>query len=560
MPRSLNRRALLALLGASAAAPFARAQSSGAFQPTRAVRILSPQQPGGSTDAVLRPLAQKLSELWGQPVLVDNRPGGGTLIATQAVVQAAPDGHTLGLAINALTINPSLRQDLPTTRCATSPRSRRSATPPSPSWCIPRWAWRHCRSSWRLAKAKPGALSWASLGIGTGGHITGELLCKRAGVQAVHVPFTGSSGAYRELLPGRVHAAFVVLESAVPHLQAGSLKLLAVSDRVRNPRFPDTPSLDESHPGLAYESLLGLFGPARMPAETVQQLHADVRTALRDPAVRQQLDQPVDRRDRLDAGEFAAGPAARDRALARRRPGIRRAAELSRHAAPPAPGARPVLHRGVRAARAAGAAPWAHAGDGPGGQLLVRHASRCGAHALMLLVSSVHQTGKLLAVSALLAVVLALHQGLAAGRPLLVVPLGMLVNLGLKDLFQRARPVFEDPLVQLATYSFPSGHAVASTVFYGALCVLVFAHTRSRAARAAACALGMAMVALVCFSRVYLGAHFPGDVLAGVAVGHAVPAAAVAQALGAAWAASAWPSFSLRRRITSTLANSWSTT
>ena len=137
----------------------------------------------------------------------------------------------------------------------------------------------------------------------------------------------------------------------------------------------------------------------------------------------------------------------------------------------------------------------------------------------MLLVSSVHQTGKLLAFSALLAAALALRRGLAAARPLLVVPLGMLLNLGLKDLFQRTRPVFQDPLVQIATYSFPSGHAVASTVFYGALCVLVFAHTRSRAARAAACAVAVTMVLLVCFSRVYLGAHFPGDVLAGVAVG-----------------------------------------
>jgi membrane-associated phospholipid phosphatase len=137
----------------------------------------------------------------------------------------------------------------------------------------------------------------------------------------------------------------------------------------------------------------------------------------------------------------------------------------------------------------------------------------------MLLVSSVHQTGKLLAFSALLAGVLALRRGLAAARPLLVVPLGMLLNLGLKDLFQRARPVLEDPLVQLATHSFPSGHAVASTVFYGALCVLVFAHTRSRAARGAACALAVVMVLLVCFSRIYLGAHFPGDVIAGVAVG-----------------------------------------
>jgi len=290
MHRPISRRALLALLGASTAAPFARAEAAGAFRPTRPVRILSPQQPGGSTDAVLRPLAQKLAELWGQPVLVDNRPGGGSLIATQAVVQAPPDGHTLGLAINALTINPSLRQDLPydTLRDITPLTQIGNATiafvvhPSLGVATLPEFV--------ALARAKPGTLSWASLGIGTGGHITGELLCRRAGIQAVHVPFSGSSGAYRELLPGRVHAAFVVLESAVPHLQAGSLKLLAVSDPARNPRFPDVPSLDESYPGLAYESLLGLFGPARMPAEMVQQLHADLRTALRDPVVREQLD------------------------------------------------------------------------------------------------------------------------------------------------------------------------------------------------------------------------------------------------------------------------------
>ena len=290
MHRPISRRALLALLGASAASPFARAEAAGAFRPTRPVRILSPQQPGGSTDAVLRPLAQKLAELWGQPVLVDNRPGGGSLIATQAVVQAPPDGHTLGLAINALTINPSLRQDLPydTLRDITPLTQIGNATiafvvhPSLGVATLPEFV--------ALARAKPGTLSWASLGIGTGGHITGELLCRRAGIQAVHVPFSGSSGAYRELLPGRVHAAFVVLESAVPHLQAGSLKLLAVSDPARNPRFPDVPSLDESYPGLTYESLLGLFGPARMSPEMVQQLHADLRTALRDPVVREQLD------------------------------------------------------------------------------------------------------------------------------------------------------------------------------------------------------------------------------------------------------------------------------
>jgi tripartite-type tricarboxylate transporter receptor subunit TctC len=162
MHRILTRRALLALLGASAAAPFARAEATGAFRPTRPVRILSPQQPGGSTDAVLRPLAQKLAEMWGQPVLVDNRPGGGSLIATQAVVQAAPDGHTLGLAINALTINPSLRQDLPydTLRDITPLTQIGNATiafvahPSLGVATLPEFV--------ALARAKPGTLSWAS--------------------------------------------------------------------------------------------------------------------------------------------------------------------------------------------------------------------------------------------------------------------------------------------------------------------------------------------------------------------------------------------------------------
>jgi membrane-associated phospholipid phosphatase len=137
----------------------------------------------------------------------------------------------------------------------------------------------------------------------------------------------------------------------------------------------------------------------------------------------------------------------------------------------------------------------------------------------MLVVSKLHETGKLLALSAVLALGLAVRGGLSAARALMVVPLGMLLNLALKDAFQRARPVLDDPLVRLATYSFPSGHAVASTVFYGALCALVFTHTRSRAARAAACAVALVMVPLVCFSRVYLGAHYPSDVIAGVAAG-----------------------------------------
>jgi membrane-associated phospholipid phosphatase len=139
----------------------------------------------------------------------------------------------------------------------------------------------------------------------------------------------------------------------------------------------------------------------------------------------------------------------------------------------------------------------------------------------MLLVSELHRTGVLLVATALLAIWRGWRRDWFSVRALLVVPVGMLCNLGLKNLVQRARPVHEDPLVQLATYSFPSSHAVASTVFYGMLCALVFTHTRSPLVRGCAAAVAVAMVLLVTFSRVYLGAHFPSDVIAGVAFGTA---------------------------------------
>jgi undecaprenyl-diphosphatase len=138
---------------------------------------------------------------------------------------------------------------------------------------------------------------------------------------------------------------------------------------------------------------------------------------------------------------------------------------------------------------------------------------------VMAALSTLHATVWVLVATALIALVLGLRQAWESMRTLLVVPVGMLLNVGLKDIFRRARPHWDDPMVQLASYSFPSGHALASTVFYGMLCALVFAHTRSRWWRAAAATVAVAMVVLVCFSRVYLGAHYPSDVIAGVAEG-----------------------------------------
>ncbi|HXD41832.1 MAG TPA: tripartite tricarboxylate transporter substrate binding protein [Ramlibacter sp.] len=290
----LSRRSLMAGLAAFAATGTSvrvlAQQTGSAFHPTRPVKLINPLLAGGATDAIVRPIALKLSELWGQPVVVENKAGGGTIVGTQAVAQAAPDGHTFGVCISALTINPSLRSDLPYDTFKDLTPITQIGTVTSVLVAHPSLPADNVQEFIQLAKAKPGSISWASLGVGTAGHITGELLRKRAGIDIVHVPFAGSAGAYRELLPGRVQAAFVVLESALPHLKAGKLKLLAVADLHRNKQFPQVQVLDDTIKGLSYEGIFGLVGPGGIPPETLKNLHADIVKVLADPEIRQQLD------------------------------------------------------------------------------------------------------------------------------------------------------------------------------------------------------------------------------------------------------------------------------
>lgn len=285
-----RRRAIAGIALGIAGLPGLARQGEAAFHPNRPVKLVSPQPAGGSTDAVLRPLALKLAELWGQPVVVENRPGGGTIIGTQAVAQAPADGHTLGLAINSLTINPSLRRDLPYDTLKDITPITQIGTTTVALVAHPSLGVNSLPEFIQLAQARPGAISWASLGIGTGGHITGELLARRAGIDIVHVPFAGSSHAYRELLPGRVQAGFVVLDSAAPHIRQGTLRLLAVADHRRNRQFPQVATLDETIKGLSYEGIFGIIGPGGMAPDLVQQLHADIMKVLADPEIRQQLE------------------------------------------------------------------------------------------------------------------------------------------------------------------------------------------------------------------------------------------------------------------------------
>lgn len=292
MPHRPDRRQWLLATAALATTPWipAFAQGTASFRPTRAVRLISPLQAGGATDAVIRPIALRLAEVWGQPVVVENRPGGGTIVGTQAVAQAAPDGHTFGVVISSITINPSLRSDLPYDTYRDITPITQIGTITSALVAHPSVAANNLKELVDLARARPRELSWASLGVGTAGHITGELLARRAGMQVIHVPFAGSAGAYRELLPGRVQYGFVVLESALPHLKAGRLKLIALTDTRRNRLHPEMPLMEDTLPGLGYDGVFGLIGPGGMPAELVNAMQADIAKVLREPEIAAQLE------------------------------------------------------------------------------------------------------------------------------------------------------------------------------------------------------------------------------------------------------------------------------
>lgn len=270
---------------------LSRAQSAApAFHPTKPVRLVSPLLAGGATDAIVRPIAARLQAMWNQPVVVDNRPGGGTIIGTQAVVTAPPDGHTFGVAISAFTINPSLRNDLPYDTFKDVTPITQIGNVSGAIVAHPSFAPNSVAEFIAYAKARPGEVSYATLGVGTAAHITLELMKKKEGLDVVHVPYAGSSAAYRELLSGRVPIGAVVLESALEHVKAGKLKVLAVSDTRRNPRYPDFPALEESLPGFGYDSMFGFIGPRAMDPGIAKALSSDILSVLAVPEVRATLD------------------------------------------------------------------------------------------------------------------------------------------------------------------------------------------------------------------------------------------------------------------------------
>jgi tripartite-type tricarboxylate transporter receptor subunit TctC len=259
--------------------------------PTRAVRMMVPFPPGGATDIVGRLVAAKMQDVWGQPVVIENKPGAGTVVGTEYVAKSAPDGTTVGFVVTAYVINPSLRSDLPydTLKDLTGVTQVSvqhlvmAAFPGFPANNIPELI--------ALAKKEPGKLAYATPGSGTAMHLSVELLKTSTGIDLVHVPYKGGAPAQQDVMAGRVPILMDVLYAVQPLIKSGKIKPLAILSPQRAPESPELPTVSESVPGVSALSLVGIVAPAATPKELVARISADIARAVKSSDLTERMKQ-----------------------------------------------------------------------------------------------------------------------------------------------------------------------------------------------------------------------------------------------------------------------------
>ncbi|MDH4151691.1 MAG: tripartite tricarboxylate transporter substrate binding protein [Betaproteobacteria bacterium] len=268
--------------------PWSAAQAQGF--PNKTVRLIVPFAAGGSTDIIGRLLAQKLGEAWGQQVIVDNRPGGSTVIGTDIVAKSAPDGHTLLVTPAPFTIVPSLLKKLPYDPARDFEPITLINTTPLVVVVHPGVPAKNVKELIALARAKPGVMNFGSSGSGGSNHLAGELFNAMANTKIVHVPYKGNAPALSDLLGGHVDIVFNGLTSALQFIKSGKLRALGVTSLKRTPALPDLPTLDESGlKGFQAVAWNGLTGPARMPRAAVEKTAGDVARIMRAPDLAEYL-------------------------------------------------------------------------------------------------------------------------------------------------------------------------------------------------------------------------------------------------------------------------------
>jgi tripartite-type tricarboxylate transporter receptor subunit TctC len=285
----LGRRNFLHLAAGAAALPVASRIAWAQAYPTRPVRIIVPFAPAGSADIVARLIGEWLSERLGKPFVIDNRPGAGTNIGTEAVVGAPADGYTLLLVGSSSAINATLYDKLkfnfirdiaPVASIIRQPNVM-LVNPSVPAKSVPEFI--------AHAKANPGSINMASAGNGSSSHVFGELFKMMAGVNIVHVPYRGGAPALTDLLAGQVQVTFVPVPASIEYVRAGKLRALAVTTTTRSDALPNIPTVGDFVRGYEASGFVGLGAPKNTPAEIIEKLNKEINAALAEPKIKARL-------------------------------------------------------------------------------------------------------------------------------------------------------------------------------------------------------------------------------------------------------------------------------
>lgn len=284
-PVSRALTGLLAGLSCCAIALPATAQT----YPVKPIRIVVPFTPGGPNDILARTVGQKMTGSWGQQVIVDNRPGGGTVIGTQFVARAPADGYTLLMVATSMAVNPSLRAKLPYDTMNDFTPVTLLIFSPNVLVTHPSVPVRSVKELIALAKAHPGQISYASGGTGAATHLAGELLAMEGKVKMIHVPYKGAAPATVDLLSGQVSFMFGTILPTIPHIKAAKLRAIAVTSPERAAVLPGVPTVAETLAGFDATSWYGLFAPAGTPQDVIAKLHAESARIINSPEIRERL-------------------------------------------------------------------------------------------------------------------------------------------------------------------------------------------------------------------------------------------------------------------------------
>ena len=287
LERFVMRAAAIALLSIGIVATPTLAQDF----PTRPVTIVVAQPPGGGTDIIARIMADQLSRKLGQPFIVENRPGAGTVVGSASVANATPDGYTLLMGLTAnMAVNPSLFANLPYDPIRDFAPVGMVAKFPFVIIVSNNLPVHSIKELIALAKSKPGEINFASGGNGTGQHLSAELFKLETGINLTHVPYRGAAPAYTDVISGQVPVFFDNLSSALGQIQSGSVRALAVTGTERSPLLPNVPTVVESGvPEYQYYVWFGLWAPKKTPQPIVEKLNAAVKVALQSPEAKEHI-------------------------------------------------------------------------------------------------------------------------------------------------------------------------------------------------------------------------------------------------------------------------------